>query len=94
MQEQHMSFLDQYRTESPLSRRLPVDDAYSAWFNASSRCSHALREWFSAPADARAEAYRVYQFELELEEAAAAELAQHAERALSRLSNALQWQRS
>jgi hypothetical protein len=75
-QEQHMSFLDSNRTGRLRSRRLPVDDAYTAWFNANSRCDYALRTWFSANQDSRREAYRSYVFELELEEAAAAELAQ------------------
>jgi hypothetical protein len=55
-------------------RRLPVDDAYTAWFNAHSRCTQALRAWNAAAGAARAAAYRAYVWELTLEEAAAAEL--------------------
>ena len=60
------------------SRRLPVDDAYTAWFNAHSRCGEALRAWLEAAPAARPDAYRAYLAELELEEAAAAELQSHA----------------
>lgn len=56
------------------SRRLPVDDAYTAWFNAHSRCTQALRAWRAATPRRRATAYRAYLAELELEEAAAGEL--------------------
>jgi hypothetical protein len=56
------------------SRRLPVDDAYTAWFAANSRSGEALREWLEAAPAARPDAYRAYLAELELEEAAAAEL--------------------
>ena len=56
------------------SRRLPVDDAYTAWFSAHSRCTQALRAWWSAAPRARAAAYRVYLAELVIEEAAAGEL--------------------
>jgi hypothetical protein len=60
------------------SRRLPVDDAYSAWFNANSRSGEALRAWLKAAPSARPDAYRDYLAKLELEEAAAAELELHA----------------
>jgi hypothetical protein len=56
------------------SRRPLVDDAYSAWFNAQSRCAHALRVWSAAAPRARAAAHRAYVAELKLEEAAAYEL--------------------
>jgi hypothetical protein len=56
------------------SRRLPVDDAYTTWFNAHSRCTVALREWNKAAPKARADAYRAYVAELALEEAAAIRL--------------------
>jgi hypothetical protein len=55
-------------------RRHPVDDAYTAWFNAHSRCSHALRAWNTAARGARAAAYRAYVIELRREEFAADEL--------------------
>ena len=64
-------------------RRPPVDDAYTAWFNAHSRCSQALRAWRSAAPGVRAAAYRTYLAELELEELAAAELARLHEPAYS-----------
>jgi hypothetical protein len=60
------------------SQRLPVDDVYTAWFNANSRCGEALRAWREAAPPARPHAYRAYQAELELEAAAAAELELHA----------------
>jgi hypothetical protein len=60
------------------SRRLPVDDAYAAWFNANSRSGEALRAWLEATPAARPGAYRAYLAELELEESAAAELQLHA----------------
>jgi hypothetical protein len=60
------------------ARRLPVDDAYTAWFNAHSRSGEALQAWLEAAPAARPDAYRAYQAELELEEAAAAELELHA----------------
>jgi hypothetical protein len=60
------------------SQRLPVDDAYTAWFNANSRCGEALQAWLDAGPAARPRAYRTYLAELELEEAAAAELELHA----------------
>lgn len=60
------------------SRRLPVDDAYTAWFNANSRSGEALRAWLEAAPAARPDAYRAYLAELELEESAAAELEFHA----------------
>jgi hypothetical protein len=58
----------------PKSQRLPVDAVYAAWFNANSRCGDALRAWREAGPGARLEAYRTYQAELALEEAAAIEL--------------------
>jgi hypothetical protein len=51
---------------------LPVDDAYSAWFNAQQRCTVALRAWSTAPRALRAHAHRAYL--VELEDMAAAEL--------------------
>jgi len=54
--------------------RRPVDDAYSAWFNAQLRSNEAFRAWSAAPRADRAAAYREYVVELELEEIAAAEL--------------------
>ena len=60
------------------SRRPPVDDAYTAWFNANSRCGQALKSWQDAAPEARLDAYRAYRAELALEEAAAAELELHA----------------
>ncbi len=60
------------------SRRLPVDDAYTAWFNANSRAGEALRAWREAAPSARPTAYRDYLAALEREEAAAAELELHA----------------
>jgi hypothetical protein len=56
------------------ARRPPVDDAYSAWFNACCRCTHALQEWKAAARETRAAAYLRYLAELSAEEAAAAEL--------------------
>jgi hypothetical protein len=66
-----MTARDAARTWWLPSRRPPVDDAYTAWFNAQSRCTHALRAWNAAVPAARAAAYRVYLAELALEEAAA-----------------------
>ena len=61
----------------PMSaRRLPVDDAYTEWFGAHSRCSRALRAWNAAAPRARAAAYREYIVELQIEEAAAHRLEQ------------------
>jgi len=60
------------------SLRMPVDDAYTAWFNANSRSGVALRAWLQAAPAARPDAYRAYVAELEREEAAAAELELHA----------------
>jgi hypothetical protein len=60
------------------SRRLRVDDAYTAWFNANRRSGEALRAWLEAAPAARPDAYTAYLTELELEEAAAAELELHA----------------
>jgi hypothetical protein len=59
------------------SRRPPVDEAYTAWLNANSRSGEALRAWLQAAPAARPDAYRAYLAELELEEAAAAELEFH-----------------
>lgn len=69
-----MNALDAFRTWWPHSRRPPVDDAYTAWFNAHSRCTLALRAWRSAARGARAAAYRAYLDELQREEAAAGDL--------------------
>jgi hypothetical protein len=55
-------------------RRRPVDDAYTLWFNAHSRCTHALRAWNKAAPAARAAAYGAYLAELALEDVAAGEL--------------------
>ncbi len=57
---------------------LPVDDAYTAWFNANLRCGEALQAWLDAGPEARPPAYRAYLAELEREEAAAAVLELHA----------------
>lgn len=46
-------------------------DAYTLWFNAHSRCTHALRAWSTAAPARRASAYRAYLDELALEEEAA-----------------------
>jgi hypothetical protein len=62
----------------PTRQPLPVDDAYTAWLNANSRCGEALQAWLDATPAARPSAYRAYLAELELEEAAAAELESHA----------------
>jgi hypothetical protein len=55
-------------------RRPPVDDAYTTWLDAHSRCKEALDAWRAAAIGARAAAYRGYLRALELEELAAAEL--------------------
>jgi hypothetical protein len=55
-------------------RPSPVDDAYSAWFNAQQRSTAALRAWNAAPRVHRGHAHRAYVVELELEGMAAAEL--------------------
>jgi hypothetical protein len=60
------------------SRRLRVDAAYTAWFNANRRSGEALRAWREANPAARPDAYSAYLVALELEEAAAAELELHA----------------
>jgi uncharacterized protein YciW len=62
---------DAARTWWHHARRRPVDDAYTLWFNAHSRCTHALRAWSTAAPARRAAAYRAYLDELELEEEAA-----------------------
>ena len=69
-----MALLNTSHTRWLDSRRLPVDDAYTAWFNANSRCGQALRAWREAAPAARPDAYLTYLAELGLEEAAAAEL--------------------
>jgi hypothetical protein len=69
---------DSSRRWWPKSPRQPVDDVYVAWFNANSRCSQALRAWREAGRAARSDAYHAYQAALDIEEAAAAELALHA----------------
>jgi hypothetical protein len=73
-----MTFRDALRGRWLTSRRLPVDDAYTAWLDAHSRSGEALHAWLEAAPAARPDAYRAYQAELELEEAAAAELELHA----------------
>jgi hypothetical protein len=60
------------------SRRLPVDDADTAWFATNSRSGAALRAWLEAGPAARPAAYRACLAELQLEESAAAELESHA----------------
>jgi len=55
-------------------RRPPVDDAYTEWLDAHSRCAEALAAWRSAAVGARAAAYRAYLAALEREELSAAEL--------------------
>jgi hypothetical protein len=72
--EQSMSSRELSRIWGPRSRHRKVDDAYTAWFGAHSRCTQALRAWNAAAGAARAAAYRAYLIELTLEEAAAAEL--------------------
>jgi hypothetical protein len=67
-------FLNAFRGREPESRWLPVDDAYTAWFNANSRSGAALRAWREAAPAARPDAYRASRAPLELEETAAAEL--------------------
>lgn len=67
-----MALIRTYQTRWLDSRLLPVDDAYTAWFNANSRCGQALRAWREAAPEARPDAYRAYLAELELEEAAGA----------------------
>ena len=69
-----MTAHDAARTWWLHSRRRPVDDAYTAWFNAYSRCTQALRAWSAAGPGKRAAAYRAYLVELEMEEVAAGEL--------------------
>ena len=67
---------DAARTWWRSARRRPVDDAYTTWFAAFSRCSEALRAGSTAAPARRATAYRAYLVELELEEAAAGRLEQ------------------
>jgi len=55
-------------------RRPPVDDAYTEWLSAHTRCAEALAAWRSAEVGTRAAAYRAYEAALEREEVAAAEL--------------------
>ena len=69
-----MALFDASHSRWLSARRPPVDDAYTAWFNANSRCGRALKAWHDAVPSARPDAYRAYQAELALEEAAAAEL--------------------
>ena len=69
-----MALFDASHSRWHSARRPPVDDAYTAWFNANSRCGQALRAWRDAAPETRPEAYRAYLAELALEEAAAAEL--------------------
>jgi hypothetical protein len=58
------------------TRRLPVDDAYTIWLDAHSRCDQALRAWNAAGPAARRYAYRKYLAELQREEEAARRLEQ------------------
>jgi hypothetical protein len=58
----------------PRWRRPPVDDAYTEWLDAHSRCDQALQVWRKAEPRARAVAYRKYLAELSREELAADEL--------------------
>jgi hypothetical protein len=55
-------------------RRPPVDDAYTEWLDAHSRCTDALAAWRRAEPRGRSAAYRAYHAALEHEERAAAEL--------------------
>jgi hypothetical protein len=55
-------------------RRPPVDDAYTEWLDAHSRCTEALAAWRGAEPRFRGIAYRAYQEALEQEERAAVEL--------------------
>jgi hypothetical protein len=55
-------------------RRPPVDDAYTEWLDAHTRCSEALAAWRRAEPRARGAAYRAYLAALEQEERAAVEL--------------------
>jgi hypothetical protein len=71
-----MTVEDSAHTWWSRSRRLPVDDAYTAWFNAHSRCTQALRAWNAAPRRTRAAAYHAYVGALQAEEAAAQRLQQ------------------
>ena len=66
-----MTARDAARTWGLVSPRPSVDDAYTAWFNAHSRCTLALRTWNAATPEARAAAYSAYQAELAIEEEAA-----------------------
>jgi hypothetical protein len=70
-----MTLLDGSRTPWRSPPRRPVDDAYSAWWNANSRCALALRLWQAAAPGARGAAYREYVIELAHEEVAADQLA-------------------
>jgi hypothetical protein len=63
------------QTSPTAAGRSPLGDAYAAWFDAHSRCAHALRDWRSATTAGREAAYHVYLAELDLEEAAARDLA-------------------
>jgi hypothetical protein len=74
IQELRMIEHDAARTWWNPMRRLPVDDAYTAWFSAHSRCTEALRKWNAAAPGERAVAYRVYLAALNVEEAAAGRL--------------------
>jgi hypothetical protein len=58
----------------PPWRRRPVDNAYTDWLDAQSRCTEALAAWSAAEPEARGAAYSAYLSALEQEERAAAEL--------------------
>ena len=70
-----MPLLDASRTGRLPPHSPPADDAYTAWFNANSRCAAALRAWRAAAPKGRGVAYATYRRELDLEGAAAARLA-------------------
>jgi hypothetical protein len=53
----------------------PLAAAYKAWFDAQNRCAEAMRAWRSATTAGREAAYHAYLLALDLEEAAAVELA-------------------
>ena len=69
-----MTLLRTSRLSPAPARHLLVDDAYTAWFNAESRCARALDTWSAATGGARAAAFRAYVAELRHEEAAASQL--------------------
>jgi hypothetical protein len=55
-------------------RRPPVDNAYTEWLDAHTRCTEALTAWRRAEPRKRGAAYRAYLEALEAEERTAAEL--------------------